>query len=451
MKFSIIEKVLVFFRAKLKDRFELTKALHNISWLISDNVIRLLLGTFVGIWMARYLGPDQFGVYNYGIAYAALFSSLVTLGLDNVVVREVVKKKTDVLKIMGSTFFLKTVASIITVALAIVYSLFFTDKNFETKVIVIIFSSSLIFSAFDTIIFWFQAEVKSKFIVYAKTGSFVIISLLRCLALFFEQPLMVFVWLALLEVTFNAFGLLFVYRMNKQTMMFWKIDWIVMKGLLSNSWPLILSGLAIAVYMKIDQVMIGDILDDTQVGVYSVAAKLSETWYFIPMAIAGSVFPSIVMLRNTDIKLYLERIQVFYDMMAWLAICVAIPIAMFSTEIIQIIYGEKYAAAAPVLSVHVWSGIAVFLGVASEQYLLAENLTKISLFKTFFGSIINVVLNLYLIPKYGIIGAAWATLFSYSFSTVAVIFFKKSRRNIIFFLNTLNICRVYKSIKNFLK
>ncbi|MDO9231862.1 MAG: flippase [bacterium] len=451
MNFEITTKIINFFRVKLEEKIELKKVIHNIGWLVGENIVRLLLGTGVGIWMARYMGPNEYGVYNYALAYVALFSSLVTLGLDSIVVREIVKEKADTNKILGSAFFLKIVAGIATFFI-IVASIFFI-KEYDTiiKIAIIILAGGFIFSSFDTIAFWFQSEIKSKFVVCAKLGAFIIANLLRIALLLFGVHLLAFVWLALAEIIMGALSMLIAYKKSNQKITTWKVEFPIIKKLLSNSWPLIFSGLAVVIYMKIDQIMIGNMLGSKEVGIYSVAVRLSEVWYFIPMAIASSVFPAIVALRKINNALYLNRLQIFYDLMMWLAILIAIPVAFFSKDIIYLIYGEQYIGAGPVLAVYIWAGIAVFLGVASEQFLLAENLTKVSFMRTALGGISNILLNLYLIPRYGIIGSAWATLISYFISAFSIIFAKQASRNFLMFIKTLNFVRVFKFSVGMLK
>ena len=441
-----LDKITDFFRAKLEKRTELKKVIRNSGWLIGDNVARLILGTAVGIWLARYLRPSEYGVYNYALAYIALFTSLVTLGLDNIVVREIVKDKANTNKILGSTFFLKIAMGIVTFFIVVISTLFITGYDAITKTAIIVLAGSLIFSAFDTIGFWFQSEIKSKFAVYAKLGAFIIANLLRIFFLLLGAQLIVFIWLSLIEIIIGAVGLALVYRRNEQKLSKWKIDFPLIKHLLSNSWPLIFSGLAVFIYMKIDQIMIGSMLGLKEVGIYSAAVRLSEVWYFIPIAIASSIFPSIVALRKINVNLYINRLQIFYDLMTWLAILIAIPVAFFSRDIISLTFGSQYVGAGPVLAVYIWAGVAVFLGVASEQYLLAENLTKVSFMRTALGGVLNVLLNLYLIPRYGIIGSAWATLISYFVATFSLIVFRKSRTSVSMFIKTFQIFRIYKYI-----
>jgi O-antigen/teichoic acid export membrane protein len=189
--------------------------------------------------------------------------------------------------------------------------------------------------------------------------------------------------------------------------------------------------------MKIDQVMIKNMLDSKELGYYAAAVRLSEAWYFIPVALTNAIYPAIVNAKKVNNKFYFNRMQKLYDILAWMAISIAVPVSIFSKDIINIIFGAEFQSAAPVLTIYIWAGVAVFLGVASSQYLITENFTKLSFFRTLIGMVINVILNLVLIPKYGIIGAAYATLISYSVATFSLIFIKKTSYQIVMMLKSI--------------
>jgi len=228
----------------------------------------------------------------------------------------------------------------------------------------------------------------------------------------------------------TALMLIFYFKKNKK---FIFTPYLVqIKTLLKDSWPLILSGLAIMVYMKIDQIMIGEMLGETAVGLYSAAVKISEVWYFIPIVITSSLFPSIVEAKKQDEKLYYKRLQQLYSLMILISAAIALPMTFLSDWVIRFLYGDAYLLAASVLSIHIWAGIFVFLGVASGQWLLIENLQKIALKRTLFGVISNIILNFFLIQKLSIFGAALATLISQSIAAFFYDFFDQSTKKIFF-------------------
>jgi O-antigen/teichoic acid export membrane protein len=175
--------------------------------------------------------------------------------------------------------------------------------------------------------------------------------------------------------------------------------------------------MAVSIYMRIGQVMIKEMMDAEQVGFYAAAVRLSEAWYFIPMAITASVFPAIINAKKQSDELYYQRLQKLYDLMVWLAVAIALPTTFLAPWVIRVLYGKAFSLAAGVLSIHIWAGVFVFLGVASGQWFIAENLQIYSFYRTLCGCIVNIILNFLLIPRYGVKGAAISTLVSYSFAT----------------------------------
>jgi O-antigen/teichoic acid export membrane protein len=227
-------------------------------------------------------------------------------------------------------------------------------------------------------------------------------------------------------------GFIYFYFKEKKSIFLWKFDFKLAKKLLKNSWPLILSGIVVTIYMKIDQIMIKEMLGVKEVGKYAAAVTLSESWYFIPVIICNSLFPAIVNAKKVGETLYYERLQKLYNLMTWLSLSIAIFFTFFSKFIVNLLYGKEYMEAANVLTIHIWAGVFVFLGMASGKWLISENLQKYTAINTTIGAIINVILNYILIEKIGIKGAAISTLISYFFSAYfSLLFFKKTRKNFI--------------------
>ena len=197
--------------------------------------------------------------------------------------------------------------------------------------------------------------------------------------------------------------------------------------ILHDSLPLILSSVAVTIYMDIDQIMIKNMMSSEALGIYAVAVKLSEAWYFIPGVISASVFPAIVNARKVSKELYEKRFMKLYSLMFWLSTSIALLTTIFASLIIHIIYGYQYLGAVTALQIYVWAGVAVSLGFVLGQYLIAENYTQISAVGAVVGAVTNVVLNIIFIPKYGINAAAVATFISYTLATFSVLFFKKTR------------------------
>jgi len=250
--------------------------------------------------------------------------------------------------------------------------------------------------------------------------------------------LIYFAIVTLLQSIILASGFIVMYIKQKSSLFNWSVNFGLAKNLLKDSWPLMLSGIAISIYMKIDQVMIKNMLDTKAVGNYAVAVRISEVWYFIPMAITNSVFPAIINAKKISEKLYYKRIQNLYSLMIWLSIGIAIPITFLANDIIRFLFGPQYQNAVGVLQIYVWAGVFVFLGVASGQYLIAENYTKISFLKSITGAVVNIILNIILIPKFKINGAAIATVISYFISVFLIILIPKTYKNSVLMLKSFS-------------
>jgi len=427
MDHPLLKFVPGFVRSKLEGRDILQKTISNTGWLFADKIVRMGVGLFVTIIVARYLGPKEFGIYNYALAFVALFSTIATLGLDGIVVRNVIKDPSCKEETLGSAFVMRLVGGIVTILLTSGTIFLLRPDDSLTQWMVEIIALGTIFQAFDTIDFWFQSQIQSKYTVYAKNIAFLSISLAKVVLVIIKAPLIDFAWAGLLEIVLGSIGLVITYRMKGFSLFNWSIKLSRAQSLLKDSWPLILSGIVIMVYMRIDQIMIGEMLGDDDVGIYSAAVRLSEVCYFIPTAIVTSVFPSIIEARKNDLRLYIDRLQKLYVIMTLIAFSIALPTTFLSKKIIIFLYGNNFNQAITVLAIHIWASVFVFLGVASGQFLLAENYTKIAFYRTLAGAFANILLNYIMIPIYGVNGAALTTLVSYFIATFSLIFIRKTR------------------------
>ena len=402
----------------------------NTSWVFSEKVLRMTVGLFVGIWVARYLGPEQFGVFSYAQSFVGLFTAIATLGLDGIVVRDLVKDESSEDELIGTAFWLKVMGALgVLLILAIAKN--FTSNDCHTDTLVFIIASATIFQSFNVVDFYFQSKVMSKFVVYANIISLFISSLVKIALILNEAPLIAFAWVILFDSFVLACGFIYFYIKNNSKFeiknLKFRVDSAV--SLLKESWPLILTGLVVSIYMKIDQVMIKEMMNAEAVGQYAAAVRLSEAWYFIPIVIVSSLFPAIINAKTQSDGLYYERLQKLYISMVWMAMAIALPMTFFSDQIVELLYGPQYSQAASVLMIHIWAGVFVFLGVVFSRSLIVENLTKIAFYRTLLGATLNITFNYILIPRYGINGAAMATLLAQFFANYAFDIFVKDLRH----------------------
>lgn len=429
---TLIQFLPEYLRRRLEGRQGLQKILENTGWLFGDKLLRMGVGLWVNIWMVRYLGPSQFGQLSYAGAFVALFGVLATLGLDGIMVRELVRKPNEGPEILGSALFLRISGGFVTLLSSFSVIFFFRGGDLQLSLLVAIIAAGTIFQAFDVIDFWFQSQVLSRHTVIAKNCAFLLVALAKICLILGKAPLLAFACTALAEIALGAVGLLIMYRRTGNRFGRWQVSLRRCRALLADSWPMILSGLSVAVYMKIDQVMLGDMAGDRAVGIYSSVTRLTEIWYIIPMVIVSSVFPAIVHSKEKDEALYYRRITRLFSVMAAVSLPIALPMSLASNWLVVKLYGASYLAAGPVLAVHIWASIFVFYGVAQGPWDLTENLTRLAMLRMLGGAAANIALNLILIPSYGALGAAIATVVSQALAAILLNVLHPKTRQILF-------------------
>lgn len=376
------------------------------------------MGLLVGVWVARYLGPEQFGMFNYATAIVALFTAIGTLGLNNIVVRDLVKHPEEANATLGTAFFLQLIGGVLAFISAVIAVTFMRPDDATARIIVAILGLVMVFKATDVVRYWFESRVQSKYTVWVENAASLVFSAIKVALILSEATLITFVWIGLAETALVALLLLAIYKQQGNKLGAWRYQYARAKSLLCDSWPLILSGLAAMLYMRIDQIMLGQMLGDEAVGIYSAAVRLSEVWYFIPMTIAASVFPAIIEARKNGHDLYHQRLMKLFELMAVLALALALPISFMAEWIMAVLYGPGFADSAQILVIHVWTGLFVFSGVASSRWFITENLQKYTFYRTLAGCIVNISLNFLLIPEYGVIGSAWTSVISQAVASV---------------------------------
>ena len=415
----------------------------NTSWLLGERILRMVVSLLVGIYVARYLGPERFGLLSYTLSFVLLFSSLASFGLDDILVRELVKQPEQRNNLLGTVFWLKVCGTaIMSTTIAVVLQFMAEDQ--QTYWMIALITFGFLFQATNVVDFYFQSQVQSKFAVRAQAFQLLLTSIFKIYLVWNQAELIWFAFALMLDQVVVAVLFLLVYHWKIEWFPFLSFTWVQAKKLMIDAWPLIFAGMVVSVYMKIDQVMLKEMLDAKAVGVYAAAVKLCEAWYFVPTAVIASLFPAIITARKNSETLYEERVQKLYDLMVWVAVAVALPTTLFADWVILILYGADFQEAADVLKMYIWAGVFVSLGVASSKWLIAENLERYSFYSTLLGAILNIVCNFYLIPIYGIRGAALATLISYGTAAyLSMAIFEKTRNNFWIATRALNPYAVY--------
>jgi len=291
------------------------------------------------------------------------------------------------------------------------------------------FSASFLFQAPNVITTFFYSQVKAKENIKVQIISALISAALKVTLIIFGGGIISLLIIYIFDYIWQAILLVKLYNIQGFKIFSWKFKPELAKSLWRDSWPLMLSSVASFVYLRIDQVMIGKIMGESAVGIYAASVKITEVFYFLPIIICGSLFPAIVNARNTNLKVYYRRLKNLYRLTGSLGFLVTLVIALLAQPLISFIFGAAYLAAVPVLQIYIWSSIGLFLGVVVSNQLMAENRTKIIFIINFSAMAINVVLNIILIPKLGLVGAALSTLSAYYIAPIWMIFLKRNNKD----------------------
>ena len=389
----------------LHGRHNLLAVLQNSGWLLLDKMLRLTLGLLVGAWVARYLGPEQYGELAYVLAYIAFFQAVATLGLDGIVVRDIAQNKDEANTILGTAFALRLGVGVICWMAAIFSMAWFNGVNDRSVLLTALVGGSLVFQAADTVDLWFQSQSRSRLTVLAKLTAYLISSGLKIVLILNGAPLVAFAAVMAFDGLAAAIGLAVAYKRLPCSMR-WRRTTSTARQLLTESWPFMLSGISIMVYMRIDQIMIKEMLGAQQLGIYAAVLPLATLWQFIPMMLNASLAPFVARKKAESEAAYWQALQKIFKAYALLGWLICIPTVVFANLAVGILYGSQYQQGAIVLSIYVFTNLFINMGVAQGLWLLNERRAIISLWKTIIGAVIAILGNWLIISKFGIAGVA---------------------------------------------
>ncbi len=414
-----------FLRDKIEGRSYLQNVVMNTGWQFADQIVRMGVGLVIWVWLARYLGPEQFGLLSFALAFAALFSPLASLGLDDIVVRNLVRDPARRNETLGTAFLLKLAGGAASFGAAIIAILVLRPGDRLSHWLVAIIAAGGAFQAFNAIEFWFNSQVQAKYAVFARNVAFLSCAAAKVVLILARAPLVAFAWVATVEVMVGGASLAAAYRWKGHRLREWRSSSAMAKSLLKDSWPLIFSCVVIMIYLRIDQVMLGEMVGSEEVGIYSVAVRMAEVWFFIPSAVYWSVLPSLVEAKESSENLFYERLQKYYNLMALTAYAIAVPVMLVAKWLVPALFGASYARAGVMLAVLIWANLFTYLEIARSAYFNVMNWNRIYFVTLALGAVMNVVLNLLLIPRYGGLGAAIASCVSYWFAAHGACFLYK--------------------------
>lgn len=391
------------------------KILTNVLWAITGKIVTLLSTLVVGIFVARYLGPEQYGLMNYIISVVALFTVFATFGTTEIIIRELAKKDQPKDVILGSAFVVRLALAVVCLIAIGVY-LFFSDETAETAIMIFIYASSIVFSCFDVIRFYFTSIVENEYVVKSEIFRTILGALIKTVLLLCHAPLVAFVAALAFDFVLLSSGYILSYRRKVGSIRKWRVDKAVIKTMLSTSFPLLLSSADMIIYQRIDQVMIGKMLDNEQLGYFSTAASFIGIATFIPSIMVQTVSPILIRKKKESEELYKTQSQKLMNITTWSTLLVSCFMSGFSYYIIRYTYGVEYLAAVTAMQILSFKAVGVALTVMGGQLIVIENIHQIAFIRNIMSCFVCVICNYLFIPRWGIIGSAWATIITVMFT-----------------------------------
>ena len=387
------------------------KIARNLFWAMFGKIVTLLGSLFVGIIIARYLGPEQYGLMNYVISYVALFQVFALFGLDNIEIRETAGNHDRFHTILGTAFGLKLIFAVITMV-AIIATSFFLEEDSNTTILVSIYSLSVILNSFTVFRNYFTAIVQNEYIAKSEITRTLLGAAIKILLLLQHAPLMWFI----IAYTFDWFllgsGYYFSYKKAIGSISEWKFDWNYARFLIRESFPLLLTSAAVIIYQRIDQVMIGQMIDKESVGFFSVASRIVEILIYVPMILVQTITPVLVQKRKESESAYKTKAQLFMNVTVWSTFVVAIFASCIAHWAILLLFGSTYLPSVPVLQIMAFKSVSVAISTTAGHMLIVEGLQRYAIIRDTFGCIVCVSLNYILLRQYGIIAAAFVAIAS---------------------------------------
>lgn len=406
--------------------------LQNTGWMAFAQIYQMVISLFIGVISARYLGPTNYGTINYAASYISFFTIFCALGLEGIVVKEMISKREQEGIILGSGIAMRLIAGVLSMV-AVCVIVYFLNPN-DSVLLTVTFLQSIIlpFNAFHLIDMWYQSKLNSKVSTIIRCISYTLMSLYKIYLLITGKSVEWFAFSTSLDSLLIAIMFMLMYRRNGTRKL--KFDNNTSKELLLQSYHLIISTMMAVLYSQMDRVMIGKMMTQTDVGFYTAAATICNMWVFIPQAFANSARPVIMELKDKDSNMYIRRLKQLMGFIFWIGALFSIVFTVMADFIIHVLYGDAYTMAKGPLIILIWSTVFSSLSYPRSIWMICENKQNYTKYILIWGVILNLILNYYGIKYLGIIGAAIATLFTEIMTCIISPMFYKEMRIFIRYL-----------------
>jgi len=385
----------------------------NSFWLLAEKIFRFLLSFFVGVWFARYLGPENYGKYAFAYSFVTLFSVLSTLGISRIILKDLRGEcSSNDTTILGSSLTLRIAGGIALIFCTLIVIHFFGSGDEAIVYMVVVFSTSYLIQSFSVIEVWFQSQLKSRKIVNAKSIGLVFSTLLKVGLILVESPVIYFAYCSVLEATLAMALLVVAYRSSGINIVSWSWNKTYCVGLLSQSWPLAFSTLSGIIYVQCDKLMLGEMASMAEVGIYAVYLQLFLIPRFVFSSLNSSYAPVLINLYEKKTSTFFAQLVKMLSINIWLAIWSIVILCLVGNNLIELLFGDEYVASEEILY---WLAASFLLQVPSGlriDYAVLKGATRILFYLRLVSALINISLNFMLIPILGILGAVISTFFT---------------------------------------
>lgn len=382
----------------------------NTGWMMFRNIYSMLISLVIGSISARFLGPSNYGLLNYGSSIISFFTTVSKLGMDSVVVAEMVRTPEKENTYLGTALAMRLVVSIMSFFAIAGFVIVLEPDNKLLQIVTLLQAIAIIFQSIEVLYFWFQAKLEMKYVTIASIFALTATAIWRITLLMNEASVE---WFALsASISALVCGVcigVFFFKKAKVKLAF---NWNDGKFILQNSYHFIINGLAVTLYTQLDRIMLGKIVSEEAVGFYAAASTLAVMWEFVPTAVVNSARPLLVKKYDSDRSKFLQQFQLLLLGITFMGVLVGLFFTVFAKLIVFILYGEAYYSAVPVLMILIWSTSFAMIGTARGVWIVAERKNKYSKYFTIWGAVVNAALNAIVIPFWGIVGASITTLFS---------------------------------------
>lgn len=406
----------------------------NTGWLLTEYFLRLLSGVTVGAFVARFLGPAQYGVYSYTLAFSALFLGFSKLGLDSLILKELVQGESEKDQVLGAAFYVKLIGGAVGVVSALLIS-FFLGKDNLTILYINIITLGAVFQSFDVVDFYFQSVSKIKFISYCKITQIIFSIAIKLVLIYLKANLLYFVIATLLDQIILTALYFYLARQSHINSFFRYFDIQRMKELLKVGYPLLITYLVVLIQGRVDQLILTHYFGTTELAYFSSAIRVVDVGMVMPVALSTTFYPYILSASKESKDYFKKRLRQYYGLMTGFAGILAAVIYVFSDNIIDALYGNQYIDASSLLAFLAPKLILSSLGIARNNILMSKGETRLITITAVVELFLSISLSLVLVKNYHAIGIIAASIISSVTAVFAMdVMYEKSRKSSPYFM-----------------